>query len=62
MTKEESEPGEVPESVRSCVRSPGLTIAERERVRVMERLANAPNRVTYLTVQQEIAEQLKMMV
>jgi putative transposase len=62
MTHEEMEPGEVPERVRSSVRSAGLTIAEQERVRAMERLANAPDRLTYLALQQEIAEQLKMTV
>jgi hypothetical protein len=41
MTKEESEPGEAPERDRRCVRLDELTIAERERVRAMERLANA---------------------
>lgn len=62
MRKEESEPGEVADSARSCVRSAGLTKAEEERVRAMERLGNAPDRATYLALQQEIAEQLKMTV
>lgn len=62
MRKEESEPGEVPDSARSCVWSAGLTKAEAERVRAMERLGNAPDRATYLALQQEIAEQLQMTV
>ncbi|NJR51489.1 MAG: transposase [Leptolyngbyaceae cyanobacterium CSU_1_3] len=44
------------------MRSAGLTKAEAERVRAMERLGNAPDRATYLALQQEIAEQLKMTV
>jgi putative transposase len=62
MTREEMERGEVPEKTRSLVRSHGLTIAEQERVRALERMANAPDRPTYLALQQEIAEQLKMTV
>jgi hypothetical protein len=46
MRKEEMEAGEVPDSERSCVRSSGLTTAEAERVRAMERWANAPDRRT----------------
>jgi putative transposase len=62
MRKAESVAGEVAERGRSGVRSAGLTKAEEERVRAMERLANASDRATYLALQQEIAEQLKMTV
>jgi putative transposase len=62
MTREEKKPGETPERDRRCVRLDELTIGERERVRAMERLANAPDRESYVAVQQEIAEQLNMSV
>jgi len=44
------------------VRSRELTITEQERVKAMERLASAPDRPSYLTLQQEITQQLKMSV
>ncbi|GAQ00067.1 Tn552 transposase [Leptolyngbya sp. NIES-2104] len=44
------------------MRSHPLTIAEQQRVKAMQRLANAPDRSTYLALQQEIAEQLNMTV
>jgi putative transposase len=50
------------DSATSSVRSQSLTITEQERVRAMQRLANAPDRPTYLALQQEIAEQLNMTV
>jgi putative transposase len=39
-----------------------MTIGEQERVKAMQRLANAPDRPSYLALQQEIAQQLKMSV
>jgi putative transposase len=39
-----------------------LTIAEQERVKAMQRLANAPDRATYLALQQVIAQELNMTV
>ncbi|MGG6267241.1 hypothetical protein ACQ4M3_41490 [Leptolyngbya sp. AN03gr2] len=35
---------------------------EKERIKAMQRLANAPDRQTYLALQQEIAQQLNMTV
>lgn len=61
----------VPSSVETTVgsaqaeistRSRSLTSDEQERVRAMGRLANAPDRPTYLALQQEIAQQLNMSV
>lgn len=54
----------VPDSERApmAVRSSELTIFEQQRVNAMQRLANAPDRPTYLALQQEIAQQLKMTV
>jgi len=59
----EVEPGaSVTESGSSGVRLRELTIAEQERVRAMQRLAKAADRGTYLSLQQEVAEQLGMSV
>ncbi len=52
----------VPESTSGTVRSGSLTNGEREQVKAMQRLANAPDRRSYLALQQEIAEQLNMSV
>jgi putative transposase len=62
MTMEAAEPTAVPDSARTSVRSGELTIAEQERVKGMQRLATAPDRATYLALQQEIAQQLNMSV
>lgn len=50
------------DSATRSVRSQSLTLTEQERVKAMQRLANAPDRPTYLALQQEIAEQLNMTV
>ncbi|WP_082690196.1 integrase catalytic domain-containing protein [Leptolyngbya sp. NIES-2104] len=62
MGTEEAKPAAVPEHTEIVVRSHPLTIAEQQRVKAMQRLANAPDRSTYLALQQEIAEQLNMTV
>ncbi|MBD1847764.1 transposase [Cyanobacteria bacterium FACHB-63] len=59
---EEAEPIPVPESTPITVRSSELTIDEQQRVKAMQRLVNAPDRPTYLALQQEIAQQLNMTV
>lgn len=59
---EAAEPAAVPDSARTSVRSGELTVAEQERVKGMQRLATAPDRATYLALQQEIAQQLNMSV
>ncbi|NJR63143.1 MAG: transposase [Cyanobacteria bacterium CRU_2_1] len=59
---EEAEAVPVGERSRRLFRTGRLTIAEQERVKAMEQLANAPDRRTYLALQQEIAAQLKMTV
>lgn len=59
---EEAEPVAVPDSDPTSVRSRELTVVEQERVKAMQQLTNAPDRVTYLALQQEIAEQLNMSV
>jgi len=59
---EESERVTDCERAPTSVRSRELTVVEQERVKAMQQLANAPDRVTYLALQQEIAEQLKMSV
>ncbi|WP_088894984.1 Mu transposase C-terminal domain-containing protein [Leptolyngbya ohadii] len=58
----EVEPASVTESGGIAVWTRELTIAEQERVRAMQRLAKAPDRRTYLALQQEIAQQLGMTV
>ena len=62
MTIEEANPGAVPDSATTTVRSRSLTLAEQERVKAMQRLANAPDRPTYLALVQEMAEQMNMTV
>ncbi len=62
MMMEEGEPVPITERAPIRVRSRELTVVEQERVKAMQRLANAPDRVTYLALQQEIAEQLNMSV
>ncbi len=62
MTIEEAEPVPVPDNAGVKVRSRSLTLAEQERVKSMQRLANAPDRPTYLALQQEVAQQLNMTV
>ncbi|MDX2231610.1 MAG: helix-turn-helix domain-containing protein [Leptolyngbyaceae cyanobacterium bins.349] len=52
----------ITDSVLITVRSRELTLVEQQRVKAMGRLANAPDRPTYLALQQEIAEQLNMSV
>lgn len=59
---EEAEPLPVRDSTPICVRSSELTVVEQQRVKAMQRLANAPDRPTYLVLQQEIAQQLNMSV
>lgn len=59
---EEAKPTAVPDSVLNCVRSSEVTLVEQERVKAMQRLANAPDRATYLALVPEIAEQLNMSV
>jgi putative transposase len=59
---EEAEPAPVPDSATRSVRWQSLTITAQERVKAMQRLANAPDRSTYLALQQEIAQQLNMTV
>lgn len=62
MRREEGEAGAVGDSGRTSVRSVGLTKAEQERVKAMQRLANAPDRATYLALQREVAQELSMTV
>ncbi|GAQ00085.1 Mu transposase C-terminal domain-containing protein [Leptolyngbya sp. NIES-2104] len=59
---EQAKPIPVPDSTPITVRSGELTIDEQQRVKAMQRLANAPDRPTYLALQQEIAQQLNMTV
>ncbi len=51
-----------PVPVAMGVRSVALTMAEQQRVKAMQQLARAPDRSTYVTLQQEIAQQLQMSV
>lgn len=51
-----------PAPVAMGVRSVALTMAEQQRVKAMQQLARAPDRSTYVTLQQEIAQQLQMSV
>jgi putative transposase len=62
MTIEEAEAVPGSDSAPKDVRSSELTIAEQQRVKAMQRLANAGDRTTYLALQQEIAQQLNMTV
>lgn len=59
-TKEESEAIGDQGRATTAVRSRGLTVAEQERVKGMQRLAQAPDCRTYVALVREIAEQLKM--
>ncbi len=63
MMIEEAEPGApVSDRVAIALRSRELTSLEQQRVRAMQRLAKASDRQTYLSLQQEIAQQLGMTV
>jgi len=62
MISEESELVCVLDRDPASVGSRELTVVEQQRVKAMERLASAPDRPSYLTLQQEIAQQLKMSV
>jgi putative transposase len=59
---EEAEPVPITERAPTSVRGIELTVVEQQRVKAMGRLANVPDRVTYLALQQEIAQQLNMSV
>jgi len=59
---EESELVGVSEGDRAWVGSRELTVVEQQRVKAKQQLAKAPDRRTYLAVQQEIAQQLNMSV
>ena len=52
----------VPDPTSVSVRSRSFTRIEQERIKAMQRLANAPDRPTYLALQQEIAQQFNMTV
>jgi putative transposase len=52
----------VPDPTSVSVRSRSFTRIEQERIKAMQRLVNAPDRPTYLALQQEIAQQFNMTV
>lgn len=62
MRIEEAEAVPGSDSAPKVERSSELTTAEQQRVKAMQRLANAGDRTTYLALQQEIAQQLNMSV
>jgi putative transposase len=59
---EEEEAAAVADSAATSVRVQSLTVREQERVNALQRLSKAPDRTTYLALQEEIAEQMNMTV